>query len=160
MPSDPFQLSSIVTSQFSKKKFLEKVSGNSPDSCPESVPIWPIWYGLIDPDWENQEADSTAFYAFADAAFNAANADRCYLFPLLIMLKYWDKNWEYFYLNVTKNMVIRLKRFWEIIFQLTIMDLLKLIVWSVTLPNGTVKYPFGFWEKWLGPRELTVSLNI
>ena len=40
MPRDPFQLSSVVTSQYSKTFFLEKVSGKSPESFPESLPIW------------------------------------------------------------------------------------------------------------------------
>ena len=40
MPRDPFQLSSVVTSQYSKIFFLEKVSGKSPESFPESLPIW------------------------------------------------------------------------------------------------------------------------
>ena len=40
MPRDPFQLSSVVTSQYSKIFFLEKVSGKSPVSFPESLPIW------------------------------------------------------------------------------------------------------------------------
>ena len=39
MPRD-FQLSSVVTSQYSKKFFLEKVSGKSPGSFPESLPLW------------------------------------------------------------------------------------------------------------------------
>ena len=39
MPRDPFQLSSVVTSQYSKTFFLEKVSGKSPESCSESLPI-------------------------------------------------------------------------------------------------------------------------
>ena len=37
MPRDPFQLSSVVTSQYSKNIFLEKVSGKSPESCPKSL---------------------------------------------------------------------------------------------------------------------------
>ena len=40
MPRDPFQLSPVVTSQYSKTIFLEKNSGKSPESCPESLPIW------------------------------------------------------------------------------------------------------------------------
>ena len=40
MPRDPFQLSSVVMSQYSKKNFLEKGSGRSPESFPESLPIW------------------------------------------------------------------------------------------------------------------------
>ena len=40
MPRDPFQLSSVVTSQYSKIFILEKVSGKSPESFPESLPIW------------------------------------------------------------------------------------------------------------------------
>ena len=40
MPRDPFQLSFVVTSQYSKIFFLEKVSGKSPESFPESLPIW------------------------------------------------------------------------------------------------------------------------
>ena len=59
MPRDPFQLSSVVTSQYSKIFFLEKVSGKSPESCPESLPIWVnsmshiIWrlYLLYIHDW-------------------------------------------------------------------------------------------------------------
>ena len=40
MPRDPFQLSSVVTSQYRKKKVLEKNSSKSPESFPESLPIW------------------------------------------------------------------------------------------------------------------------
>ena len=37
MPRDPFQLSSAVTSQYTKTFFfLEKVSGKSPESFPET----------------------------------------------------------------------------------------------------------------------------
>ena len=46
---DPFQLSSVVTSQYSKKFCLEKVSRKSPESFPESLPIWVkgrIWLNL------------------------------------------------------------------------------------------------------------------
>ena len=42
MPRGPFQLSSVVTSPYSKTFFLEKVSGKSPESFPERLPIW-VW---------------------------------------------------------------------------------------------------------------------
>ena len=43
MPRDPFQLSSVVTSQYGKKFFLEKVTGKPPVLCPECLPIWAIF---------------------------------------------------------------------------------------------------------------------
>ena len=46
MARDPFQLLSVVTSQYSQKSFLEKVSGKSPESFPESLPIWVKLDGL------------------------------------------------------------------------------------------------------------------
>ena len=39
MPRDPFQLSSVVTSQY-RKKIFGKNSRKSPESFPESLPIW------------------------------------------------------------------------------------------------------------------------
>ena len=52
MPRDPFQLSSVVTSQYSKIFFLEKFSGKSPESSPENLPIW-----VKGPDTEGVRAD-------------------------------------------------------------------------------------------------------